>query len=171
LRKIVALILLAIFLFNIVGAYLFLIIRQNINDEDIKAEMRKNLRDEELTLITIPNCELKQIHWIKPGAEFVYNNMMFDVFRTKSSANQTMFYCIHDKKEKQIINDYQKHTEKANQSHKIFQKVLSSNLICTTYTFSLRLPVNLHLFKPDVNHYFSIFSDTIIPPPERKVSV
>jgi hypothetical protein len=167
LRKIAALILLGIFIFSLEGAYLLFIYRQNANSIEIKTRILNNLNDDELTLIVIPNRELHRIQWVNKNSEFVYENQMYDIVRTKSEAGQTRFYCIYDKTEQKLIDEFQKSSDKTDQARKLLQKVLNTNFIGTSYSFKLPLPEDLFHYITDISSFSSTDMDIISPPPKE----
>jgi len=98
--------LLLFFLFNIGGYYFWFKIEQYQMQKNLKNEIRKGLRDEELSLI------------IKPNKEFIYQGEMYDVVRIKVRGDEIHYYCINDQKEKQLIATFNKNHDSKNELEK-----------------------------------------------------
>jgi hypothetical protein len=165
LKKIIPFILLVIFIANLEGPYLLFLIRQKNNLININAEIHKNIKDELLTLIIIPLEKISQIHWIRKNVEFTHEGKMFDVVRTKTSNGLRYFYCINDKKEKQLIADYQKKCDQKNKSKKTISKVSSNSFVFSSFAYVITLVVQIHLYNNSTLDYKSRISDILSPPP------
>lgn len=168
-KKVIPLILLAVFLMNLEGTYVLFLFQQNKILKDIHAEIRKNIKDELLTLIILPKSKISQIHWIRKNAEFIYNGEMFDIVRVKTTQNEKYFYCINDKKEKQLIGDYQKKCDQNNKSNTLVRQISNSNFFFTFFSLVITLPVNTICFSEYDFGYTSMIIDILSPPPRHIV--
>ena len=48
----------------------------------------------------------KEIYWEEKGKEFMFKGEMYDVVKTKTVNGKVMLYCINDKKEKALVDNY-----------------------------------------------------------------
>jgi len=121
-KKYFSTILLLIFLFNVGGYYLcFKLVQYNIQKE-LKKEIRRGLKDEELSLIVISADMKNEIVWIKQHKEFLYHGEMYDLVKTEIQDQKIYYYCINDIKEKQLIANFNKnHNSKKELEKKLKQ--------------------------------------------------
>lgn len=147
-----------IFLFE-AGAY-FNILNFISYFSQIKFEkiVSQNLSEDELTLIVFSETNINEIIWTKSKKEFIYNNQMFDIVRKESKNGEIYFYCINDKKEKQIIDNF-------NQNHD-FKRIAFNLLKKISFDkyFPQNIDFNLNILA--TNYYFNsnkIFYDANIP--------
>jgi len=166
LRRIVALILLAVFLINLEGAWILFLIRQRTITKEIRTSILKNLKEKDLTLIVITTGELNCIRWVKAGSEFIYKGSMFDIVKTEPGKDKTAFYCINDQEEKKLIEEYQKSCEKMDQTLKILRITMNMNYLCTGCSFKVPLPAEAHEYVPNILFYSSRTGDIQSPPPK-----
>ena len=104
-KKIISKILIAAFIFNIFGVpFAFKVVQINIKYE-VRREIKAGANDNELEIIFADD---EFIHWIFRGKEFRYKDEMYDVVKSKVIDNKKYYYCICDKKEKDLINQYNK---------------------------------------------------------------
>ena len=82
-RKYLSLILLIVVLFAGEGWYLSFIYLQHTVREEAEYEIRKGLKDEDLTLIVVTPGREQEITWTKKDREFRYRGSMYDVVRIK----------------------------------------------------------------------------------------
>ena len=72
-KKAAAIFLLGIFLFNTAGYFIaFKSVQYQIKKE-IKAEIKKNINSDELTVIIISKKQINKIDWLEEGKEMNYN--------------------------------------------------------------------------------------------------
>jgi len=95
-KKFFSIILFFVFLFNISGYYYLVCLLQRNLQADIKQEIRKGLKESDLSLIVVAANVEKQLCWLKPGKEFRFKGELFDIFKTKTIDQQKHFYCIKD---------------------------------------------------------------------------
>ncbi len=85
--------------------------------EAIKEKILSQLKDEELEIISL-NDNHKIIYWEEEGKEFLFKGEMYDVVKRKIINNEVVLYCIHDKKEKMLVDNYNLITEHNSSSEK-----------------------------------------------------
>ncbi|MGN6401043.1 MAG: hypothetical protein ACTHMD_11355 [Flavisolibacter sp.] len=107
-KKIAAVILFACLFFTIVGYHF--VFRLQLGE--IKAEMKEKLRnyaDENVVEFSFNADDAKKIKW-EEDHEFRFNNEMYDVIKKHQQGDQLIIRCIPDKKEKALLEAYQKIT-------------------------------------------------------------
>jgi hypothetical protein len=166
LKKIIAVILLLVFLYNVSGYYIWFKLEQY----NIKSEIRNNSEIKALTLIIIPLNGKSGLVWTEDNKEFIYHGEMYDVVKVKTGNNSKYYYCINDKKEKQLLTDFIKKDSSQKKSENIIQKVTVNKY--QTKPFALIVynqPITINyciLF----NNYTSNISDIHSPPPKSAIS-
>ena len=100
LKKIVAILFLAIIFINQLGYYFLHNIQQYQLKREIKRAMLSAIPESALELIT----ETDQAVWEEEGKEFHLNGEMYDVVKIKTHNGKTVYYCINDKKEKRLLD-------------------------------------------------------------------
>ena len=99
-KKIVAILFLAIIFINQLGYYFLHNIQQYQLKQEIKRAMLSAIPESALELI----AETDQLVWEEEGKEFHLNGEMYDVVKTKTHNGKTVYYCINDKKEKRLLD-------------------------------------------------------------------
>lgn len=81
---------------------------------EIVHSIKIGVPDSELTTITVSSQNRHELAW-KNDEEFHYNQMMYDVVHfEKTGENTTVYYCLSDAQESQLIADYTKDQQKKN---------------------------------------------------------
>ena len=91
--------------FSLVGYYAVMRHTQEAHREFIKEQLHNNLKEDEMELISLTD-NANQIYWMEDGKEFLYKGEMYDVVKSKTIAGKTILYCVNDKKEKELIDNY-----------------------------------------------------------------
>ena len=89
--------------------------------EEVQAAIHNRLASKELEIISYTDNQ-QQIFWEEEGKEFMINGQMYDVVKTKTVNGNVMLYCINDKKEKELIDNYNlitKHNSSSDKKGKI----------------------------------------------------
>ena len=166
-RKPVSILLVFIFLFNIGGYYLWFAVLQKNIKESVEKLIIKGLKEEALSIVTVPAKGETGIIWIKPGKEFRYRGEMYDVVYSTIKGQDKLYFCINDNKEKQLISAY----HKAHNSKKDADKRIKSNL--TDRYFPQELLLSNTDYPTDMEYPVKniSFSSTILkipsPPPKK----
>jgi hypothetical protein len=166
LKRIISVILLFVFLYNIGGYYIWFKLEQ-IN---IKSEIQNTSEVKTLTLITVSLHGKSDIIWTEENKEFIYHGEMFDVVKVKTDNNSKYYYCINDKKEKQLITDFIKKDCSQKKSENILQKVMDNKY--QTKPFALIVynqPIIINYCTLNNNYTFNS-SDIHSPPPKSAIS-
>lgn len=78
---------------------------QALHKKSIKKQIRSKLSNAELEAISLTD-NYHVIHWLKPEKEFLFNGEMYDVVRSKIENGKIVLYCINDKEEKALVDNY-----------------------------------------------------------------
>ncbi len=165
-KKITAILLLFIFLFNIMGYYaVFEIMRRQVRVE-MKEKMASSI--EKVEMLEIPDgISAGEFYWVH-SREFIYLGKMYDVIKKEKKALSTLIYCIHDQKEERLLAGFQKNLDPNNRlllsmlSH-IIQDVVSQPF----YRFTAILTADGYGFPQPLFSIPSTFLTPVSPPPEQ----
>ena len=137
----------------------------------IKSEMKesidKSIAGKELQKISLDDNAGK-ISWEdRDKNEFSFNGEMYDVVKMVKENGKTTIYCINDKKEQSLVDEYNKAT-KDNSSH---GKKLNTENSITLFVYEK----NEQVEKPNgcskkypaiTNNFVSVPSEIVSPPPK-----
>lgn len=165
-KKLISIGILSIFLYNIGGYYLWFSILQNKIQNKIEEEIEAGLKSEDLTLIIVQAEKDQEICWIKPNREFRYKGDMYDVVKIKYVPGKKYYYCLNDKKEKQLIAGFNKTHNTKKESEKRLKRNFNYNSYIEHFTLTKRIyPIGL-TFSAIENFYSSETIDINSPPPK-----
>jgi hypothetical protein len=122
-RKLAVLALLALFLFNIGGYFLWFRISQQVNYSQVRREIRAGLDDRFLDVIRVPADGVKNITWTKPDKEFSFRGEMYDVVKSKTEPGAVVYYCLKDTTEKALIARFSRKAHEEQQRTKMLKKI------------------------------------------------
>jgi len=161
-KKIVAAFILLVFLFNSMGYYFLF----EVNKALVKREMAGRMKRSEfsLSVLTIENPgtnpEFRRIE----KKEFIYRGKMYDVIREVRKGSCSVFYCIHDEKEQNLLAGFKK------VSHSKLSQFLADHLIKNALPVSEKmaaLPMEGRIRYPLLkNNTCSTDQLPFTPPPE-----
>jgi len=103
------------------------VVQQEINKENIAQQMARQLP--EANLVKIKNSQ--EIKWEEAGKEFYYGGTFYDVVKTEKINGVTWYFCINDKMESLLYNNYTtsfKNTTEALPVNKQSKQVLKFSL-------------------------------------------
>ena len=181
-KKITAIVLLVIFLFNIMGYF----IAFKITQHQIKCEVAGRISSFELSKFTENNTELtkikvhkRELHKIvfkDKGKEIFLDNKMYDIVKTTETDEHIIYHCLHDKEESILVAGLEEHINntvvgdnpiKNNSSKKIsipsIKLFLQSNEFL--YTPEVRIIATTAFYFKSII-YYSIPLQVSSPPPE-----
>jgi hypothetical protein len=162
--------LLLVFLFNMVGSYIyFSFLRKNIQYE-IKQIIRNGLKEKDLTLIIVPVGELSRLNWLKPQKEFSRNGEMFDVVKSTTKEGKTYLYCINDRKEKELISNFRRNRQ-SNKSTELLKKITPVQFLIYKDSFFQEFFSDDLIYSSFSNTYSSIYKEILDPPPNFFTSI
>ncbi len=165
-RKYFSILIVAAFLFNIEGSYIWFCVQQYSIKKEIRQEIRQGIKEEDLTLIIIPDNEETGICWLKPDKEFRYKDEMFDVVKIQIKHQKKYYYCLSDKKEKQLLAGY----HKRNSTKKNAETKLKRTFV---YNFDLQYASAttnfdfLDITFAGINDFYSSNAPDILSPPPK----
>lgn len=116
LKKLSLIIIITVLGYSQVGYYFVMRHFQDEQKEAIREKILAELKDEQLAVISVNNNQ--NIYWEEEGKEFLLNGEMYDVVKTKIVNGKAMLYCINDKKEKSLIDNYNLITKNNSSSDK-----------------------------------------------------
>jgi hypothetical protein len=174
-KKIIAFILLLSLFFNLSGYYLFFYLRK----QELKADMKEMLRSSKISkdieqfIFPLNNENLVRNPQWEGDDEFRLNGDMYDVVEKRVEGNNIIVRCISDKKETQLLKDYEKTTKddfsNSSSRHKsILLLKLAGSLYINQFvneTFYYKTPLIKH--GPVCCRTIPTISpDILIPPPK-----
>ena len=176
LKKSISILLAFLILYNSLGYFIVFKSMQLAVRNEIKANIKNSIPEEDLFLIKLTNDEMKSG---KSGfrkindSEFFFFGKLYDIVKVKKNADTNYFYCINDAKEEQLYAALGSHVERqTDQSSPVNQK--TSNLlkhvvkeaICNTKV-SFAMVVVLFNYPQERNDKL-YFTDQDIPSPPPK---
>ena len=173
-KRITALFLLSIFLFNTMGYFVAFKAAQYQIKSGIVAELKTGIITDDAEVITVDKNELTNIEWLDDGNEMMYNNKRYDILSSKENTTTVTFYCINDKKEETLIAGMNEHIN----AHIALSKSAKSNvpksmandvvkLFCNhCFQYNLKTSEVNITFSPIKEDFISAAIGTNTPPPE-----
>ncbi len=169
LKKLLLIILIAVLACSQVGYYVIMHHSQYVQKKVIKERIFQQLKDEELEIISLTDNK-QHIYWEEEGKEFLLNGEMYDVVKTKRINGIIILYCINDKKEKSLIDNYNLITKHNSDSDKKGKSNIDNSINLFVYPNGDNIDVYSFTF---LDHFYSfdsrlqkIFLKTISPPPK-----
>ena len=151
------------------GYYFVLRHSQSVHKEVIKEKILSQLKDEELKIISLSD-DHQQIYWEENGKEFLFKGEMYDVVKTKSVNGKVMLYCIDDKKEMALVNNYNLITKHNSSSDKKGKSIVDNSFNLFVYQDEKN---GEQYATRDLNKFYSILphltqgvDDNDSPPPK-----
>jgi len=141
-KKTTAIVLSCCLFFTVIGHYVIFCIQLT----EIKTAMRRELQHawkDKAIVFVFAKEEIEKLDW-EDGHEFRLNNEMYDVISLHEENGKVVIRCIADKKEKALIEAYQKIHRKSTESpgQTSLLKLLSSQFI-NVDSYFLKKPVKL----------------------------
>lgn len=174
-KKVAALFLLSIFLFNTAGYFIAFKVFQYRIQKEIKAEIKQQIDPSELTTIIIDKKNIEKINWVKKGKEMFYEGGLYDVVRSTEDATSIIYFCINDKQEELLFANLEDHINThiasnkstKNQDHKkISDHVIKLYFSDEQHVMHQNFKLNQHSFCHVDLFYKSALIEMDFPPPE-----
>ncbi len=168
-KRLLAVILLLLYLYNFVGYLILFAVIQSKVHREVTLAFKKKLLDSELVRLSFATAKLHNgpcgIVWMKEK-EFRFKGMMYDVFRSFQDGDTTHFLCINDAQEERLFVNLEGHVRRHVSEDKRFGKLemLKNSLNDSFTTSPLRL-LDLEdtgLFVSSSTHSFE---STLLDPP------
>lgn len=87
--------------FTQIGYYFLYSYQLHATRKAIKKEILSGIPDSMLEIVV--EGEVNGFRWKDTGEEFYLHNEMYDIVRTEQRNGKTIYHCINDKKEKQLL--------------------------------------------------------------------
>ncbi|OFY83859.1 MAG: hypothetical protein A3F72_07620 [Bacteroidetes bacterium RIFCSPLOWO2_12_FULL_35_15] len=173
-KKIAALFLLSIFLFNTVGFYFVFRAEQYLVKSEVQNKIKSGFDPSELEAVTINKDKLADVQWLKHGKEMFYNNQMYDIVKSTETSSTITFYCINDTKEKALLSKLENHINTHVVSSNPTKNDSSKKIIDTVIKLYFSNQMSFSVFQSESTiHYFIsnlIYTPALLeitsPPPE-----
>jgi hypothetical protein len=108
-RKLLSILFLGVFLFNIIGYYPVYLLRQSDIRNEVAKFFEQNFSKGELVVLSFDAAESRSLIWTDKN-EFRYKGEMFDVMMKKTDSDGRLyFYCYSDQKEKKLEAGLDRH--------------------------------------------------------------
>jgi hypothetical protein len=169
LKRLISFLLILSIFCSLIGYYLIFKIEQFQVKERVEREILKNIPEEELTIIIIPQDKMDQIKWTEENKEFKYNGEMYDLVKSIKRGDTIHYYCYNDVQETKLITILDKLVKEQsdNSKTKTLQKQTHINYFFQRSTSLLNSQISTITFNDIVIHYKSIKRDIIPPPPKE----
>ena len=168
-KREIALILVLIFTYNIIGYYLLVMVQKHQVRSEMVQRLKQDIPSSELASIKMTSKNKNDFYWYDAN-EFKYKGVMYDVVRTeKVNSKTTVFHCLTDHLEMKLLAQLEAQKSKnSNQDKnsplkevlKVFFKVETLNGQRFVSTESRRLITIIN-----INFYNSLTLDVSSPPP------
>lgn len=172
-KRIIAIFLLFFLVLNTLGTIVYHYFNQAIIRAEMKALMNSNLSQNDFEILKIENNSkfFQRIH----KKEFRYKGKMYDIIREVHSNNATIYYCINDKKEEQLMDTISKNFDTSDDgisSNKISLRIFKNIFFPTFFEKDKTINQISHFqinFKMTYPKCLFCYYDVDKPPP--KVSI
>ena len=161
-KKASVFILLLLTLVDLLSFWYFKLLQYRVKAE-VKHSITKGIYKDALIAVDAIN---KAIKWVEPGKEFSLNFHMYDIVYTAKKGDKTIFYCIDDSKEKQLIDNFTRTNKDHKNSLKIIVKLISMQYMPESHAFYGNLTESKVIFIIPAKFYTSIYDDLDTPPPQ-----
>jgi len=138
--------------------------RAGIKNE-ISREIRKGIKEEDLTRIVSTDKNDTSICWIKAGKEFKYLSEMYDVVKTKTFHHTKIFYCIRDSKENRLINGFSNSHKAKKEAERRLKRTFSNHFFSPLFHLSENNYATDFIFNTLNSHFETSKVITPSPPP------
>ena len=172
LKKLTLISFLLLFLISQIGYHLFYTITLHQAREDAQERILVSSPDSFYDKVCLEENS-STITWKEEGVEFCLNNKMYDVAKIKKENGKTILYCLNDKKEEDVVNEFLNSVKSAtentsNSKHQLVVKLQIPDLIVTKNVIK-----NDFAVQDDKEKYFDIapaivsaYKKITTPPPE-----
>lgn len=175
-KKLLSILFLFIFLFNLSGYYFVFNVMQKSARKEMKALIKKNIPKTDLEKLVISENEMNSpdiFNFKDDNKEFIYNGKLYDIISETKDGSNTIFYCINDKNEEKLFAGLHEHIRN-NYDQNVPSKSRSGLLIKNIIKEAL--PDLYHEMKSFQTLTFIFFEDRFVltdqfipifsPPPE-----
>jgi len=168
-KKIVSILLCAIFLFNIAGYYVVFVIMQHTARSEMKNLIKQSIPEVEMEKIIIPTSQIastnSELKFVKKN-EFIYKGKLFDIVKRKNEGCNTIFYCINDKQEEKLFSGLNEHIKRnidQNNPSQNNSKFLSKSIIKEAIPEKVQQLFNINNTNTTYYRYSWLIQKLVIP--------
>lgn len=142
---------------------------------NIKAQIEIGISQDNLLKFVVTQDNISQLHF-EDEYEFEYEGMMYDIVRKDSLSEKiTVYYCIADMEETNLMADFEKSFEKKAKPQKesenptqLLVNLLSKVYLLTQHTFMFYCVSPTHQYQlAQIGKYNSPHLYKIFPPPKQ----
>ena len=130
--------------------------------------MLANIPDSSLEVIIAENHK-DEIRWEEKGKEFSLKGVMYDVAKVIKKNDRTYLYCINDKKEKELLDDFLNAVDRNQANGKQSSNILKSlvpDLIVLNFDDVFTIPQYTQQFFVKDEEAVSSYIKISTPPPK-----
>ena len=106
LQRLVYTAILALFLLQIVGYLPVFKFKQWDIRRKMELMIKENVLNEAVHIITISDDNKTKLHWERADKEFWFDGNLYDIVRSETKGNTTIYYCLNDVKETHLTLNY-----------------------------------------------------------------
>jgi hypothetical protein len=173
-KKIVAILVLVVFLFNTMGYYFVFEVNKSILRNDMRSLINSGAAQVMMHLIRIENQGSNRNFKKLDRTEFLYYGQLYDIVSESVKGNVTIYYCINDTHEERLLGNFEKmqnltapagSSDRSKQLLSLLQNLITIALVQNPSYLKRPCPVNV---KFPLYRIF-LTSNSIIPiprPPE-----
>jgi hypothetical protein len=179
LKKIVLIILVSVFLFNIIGYVGLYELLKYRNVISIEKQINNGIPEKDLVVLVFPlskfHFERTKMKWTQTCKEFEYNKSRYDIVSQSIKNDSVYFYCIHDTKEEKILYNYslavQKNTgsDKNNRKNSQFFHKINIDYYCHSFNNNAFCNYSVPIIYSYFQFYKSYSVELHSPPPKNLV--
>lgn len=164
LKNIVAISLLALFLYQTAGIFIFFRMEQQAIRKEIKKQIKEGVPESELHTLNIDATNYKELIWHN-HKEFMYQGTMYDIVHRKITGTYSViFQCVNDSQETELFASLHQQVDKTMDSKHHGKHPLK--IVMLSF---IEIPSRIVIVRPDesqayFSHYQTIFSDKHLNP-------
>ncbi|HUS00838.1 MAG TPA: hypothetical protein VMY77_03885 [Chitinophagaceae bacterium] len=167
LKNLSLIIIICILAYSQVGYYFVMRHHQHEQKEAVKEKIFRQLKDEEFQVISL--ADHQNIYWEEDEREFLLNGEMYDVVKRTTINGKEVLYCINDKKEKALIDNYNLVTKHNSASDKKGKNAFDNSFnlfveIDNNSELNFGSPANI--FYSFDSHLLECIANELSPPPK-----
>ncbi len=146
-KKVSAILLLLLILYQLVGYYSIHHFQVYRIKKDVKKQIKNSIPQDQLTSISYTLSEIDKINWVEKDKEFIFEGVMYDVVKVKMTDSIITFFCIADFKETELFAKLDSYVNKYIASNPKQQK--KSSLVFSKFQLIFLLQKQI-ISKPDI---------------------
>lgn len=173
-KRVFAALILLLFLFNIMGYYFVFSYNQLLVRNEMKGLIKAGYFEDSYIVLKIVNPSLNPDFKRVDKGEFEYKGLLYDIVSEKKESNFTIFRCINDKNEENLLAGFHHYFElassqnnpvKARHALALLYHVIKLALLENRWNQPPVVPEKISFLNP-ILPLSSIFYPPAFPPPE-----